>query len=447
MELDLTLARGLYTLQTGGTVTESANAAAINSLNTDSRVKYAYPVFANPTSGARHYLNKEIVVRMKAPITPDDVASFQQLGLQVADTLSSSDQIHVLRLTDPKNYNPFSVCSALLQNPAVLWDEPNMEQEGGALDFHPNDAKYGDQWHLPKVSAPSAWDLTLGSPGIRIAILDNGVIWQNNGMEITHPDLQPNIIQGYDFKDMDADPNPSTSGQFGDNHGTAVAGVAAALVNNNCVGNPPTCLGVVGMAPTCKILPVRVFQTDNGVHTFATPSHIYQALVYAADNADVINCSWSNSPSSTVSAGFSYAWNQGRGGKGCAVFCASGNSAAGEEVNGNLNSYETLQIYNIYNAVGQVDGTYRIGFQYKKDDRDTVPDDTVWLADITMPPPVDPLVQQHERLDSLTLPRDWMNDTSPSAHEPAALIRFMPTAQAFTRGGQQRFLMVNLPLC
>ena len=211
LDVDLTPARGLYTMQTGGTVTESANAAAIDSVNTESRVKYAYPVFANPGSGARHYLNYEIVVRLKAQITPDDVASFQQLGLEVVETLSSSDNIHVLRLFDPKNYNPFSICSALLQNPVVLWDEPNMEQEGGAL-FTPNDAKYGDQWHLPKVSAPSAWNLTLGSPGIRIAILDNGVIWQNQGTEVTHPDLQPNIIQGYDFKDMDADPNPSTSG-------------------------------------------------------------------------------------------------------------------------------------------------------------------------------------------------------------------------------------------
>ncbi|HXT39600.1 MAG TPA: hypothetical protein VN887_06210, partial [Candidatus Angelobacter sp.] len=46
LEVDLTPSRGLYTMQTGGTITESANAAAIDSLNTDSRVMYACPVFA-----------------------------------------------------------------------------------------------------------------------------------------------------------------------------------------------------------------------------------------------------------------------------------------------------------------------------------------------------------------------------------------------------------------
>ena len=114
LDVNLTPARGLYTMQTSQPVTEDANADPIASLNTDTRVKYAYPVFANPGSRARHFLNNEIVVRLKAPITPNNVASFQQLGLEVTDTLSSSEQIHVLRLTDPKNCNSCSVCNALL---------------------------------------------------------------------------------------------------------------------------------------------------------------------------------------------------------------------------------------------------------------------------------------------------------------------------------------------
>ncbi|PYK98059.1 MAG: hypothetical protein DME19_13925 [Verrucomicrobia bacterium] len=49
------------------------------------------------------------------------IASFQQLALELKDTQSSSEHIHVLRLTDPKNYNPFSVCGALLQNTTDVW--------------------------------------------------------------------------------------------------------------------------------------------------------------------------------------------------------------------------------------------------------------------------------------------------------------------------------------
>src|SRR6185436_3562655 len=27
----------------------------------------------------------------------------------------------------------------------------------------PNDPRYGSQWHLPQISAPAAWDVTVGS--------------------------------------------------------------------------------------------------------------------------------------------------------------------------------------------------------------------------------------------------------------------------------------------
>ena len=60
LEVDLTPARGLYAIQTGSTITESANTAAISSVNTDTKVKYAYPVFAAPASGMRRFLNDEI---------------------------------------------------------------------------------------------------------------------------------------------------------------------------------------------------------------------------------------------------------------------------------------------------------------------------------------------------------------------------------------------------
>jgi hypothetical protein len=94
------------------------------------------------------------------------------------------------------------------------------------------------------------------------------------------------------------------------------------------------------MAGKCKILPVRFI--ENGVAV--SVASIYRALVYAADNADVINCSWTSSPSSTIDDGFAYAWNKGRSGKGCAVLCVSGNFAGGD----GPNSYATLQAWTLY---------------------------------------------------------------------------------------------------
>src|SRR6185312_5722578 len=39
----------------------------------------------------------------------------------------------------------------------------------------PNDALYGRQWALPTIHAPDAWARTMGSPDIKVAVVDSGV--------------------------------------------------------------------------------------------------------------------------------------------------------------------------------------------------------------------------------------------------------------------------------
>ncbi|MCI0747452.1 MAG: S8 family serine peptidase [Verrucomicrobia subdivision 3 bacterium] len=265
-------------------------------------------------------------------------------------------------------------------------------------DVLPNDPLFGNQWNLRNtqqtggvldadVYAEEAWNGSqgYGSRGIRIAILDDGV-------QTSHPDLNDNIIPGFDFWDNENDPNPHWDN---DNHGTAVAGIAAAEVNN--------LTGVAGVAGKCRILPVRMLG--------ATPVDMYRAIVYAADNADVINCSWHlDTPSSTVSSGFWYAWNYGRGGKGCPVLCSSGNKADGEDyLDGN--SYKYLWgpwEEPLFDVLGQPQ-TCRVRFEYNKDGvGSATPNDCFWLADVTFPDGT------RERLDSDTLPSNWFTVATPT---------------------------------
>jgi subtilisin family serine protease len=55
-----------------------------------------------------------------------------------------------------------------------------------------NDPKYADQWNLPKISAPSAWEVTTGNSNVVIAIVDTGVLfeqsWGTSG-PFTQPDF------------------------------------------------------------------------------------------------------------------------------------------------------------------------------------------------------------------------------------------------------------------
>ena len=184
------------------------------------------------------------------------------------------------------------------------------------------------QWHLRTINAAKAWKLTRGKRGIVIAILDDGV-------DVDHPELRGNILRnpdkdeprdlcGRDFylPDSDADhfnPRPKRfrapfddmSGN--DIHGTACAGVAAARGPH-----------AYGIAPNCKLLPVKVFHADD----LAAESQVADAIRYAATFADVLSCSWGGAKSPDIEYALQDARRIGRKGKGAIVVCAAGNEGA-----------------------------------------------------------------------------------------------------------------------
>ncbi len=115
---------------------------------------------------------------------------------------------------------------ALQNNPNISSAEDNFVAEPA---FTPNDPYVGYQWGLlnpPTVTTNrglrvnDAWNLTQGSSGIRIAILDTGLTWW-------HSDLSPKSPAGYNFAEQNYD--------WGDcnGHGTATGGTAAARGNNS----------------------------------------------------------------------------------------------------------------------------------------------------------------------------------------------------------------------
>ncbi len=204
--------------------------------------------------------------------------------------------IHEIELNGP--HDPSYISKKLSKLPGIAWAEPEMIHE---LAFVPNDPSYSQQYALTNVQAEAAWDITKGSAEIIIAINDTGVDWD-------HPDLAANIwineaeangtsgvdddnngfiddIRGWDFGGLsgiqDNDPKEDKP-----DHGTHVAGIAAAVTNNGT--------GVAGIGFNCKIMPVKTSQdnirNDQGV---ALISHGYKGILYAVDSgADIINCSW-----------------------------------------------------------------------------------------------------------------------------------------------------------
>jgi subtilisin family serine protease len=172
------------------------------------------------------------------------------------------------------------------------------------------------------VKAFLAWDITPGgSPTIVIAIVDDGV-------DMDHPDLRDNIWinpdtnapdrNGRNFYDDDYNPRPRyfhppyDQLEGNDSHGTPCAGVAAAASNRR---------GGVGIAYQCKILPVKIFGAD----ALAPNDRVADAIRYAGRHAQVISCSWSGPLNPDLESAISDVAREGRDGKGCLVFCATGN--------------------------------------------------------------------------------------------------------------------------
>ena len=137
----------------------------------------------------------------------------------------------------------------------------------------PNDPLFARQWGLQQIHAPQAWARGVLGAGTTIAVVDTGV-------DLTHPDLQANLVAGTDIAAGKTDCPPGPQDENG--HGTHVAGIAAAVTNNG--------IGVAGTAPDARIMPVRVLDASGS----GSSDDVAAGIIYAADHgADVINLSFS----------------------------------------------------------------------------------------------------------------------------------------------------------
>jgi thermitase len=239
-----------------------------------------------------HVVPGRILVRAKRNVNEDTLkATFGRIN---ASQEGSIDQVNVRLLHVPKQ-NQDRVLQALRSNPNIEFAEPDYIIDPSAT---PNDPYFAQAWHLPMISAPTAWDYTVGSTAVTIAILDSGI-------DTTHPDLAGLLVGGWNFYDN----NSNLADVSG--HGTAVAGVAAALSNNGA--------GIAGVTWNCRVMPLRI--TD--LNGYGLSSAIANALIWAADHgARVANISYGSvSTINTIVSAAQYFQS-----KGGVVTASAGNS-------------------------------------------------------------------------------------------------------------------------
>ncbi len=198
--------------------------------------------------------------------------------------------------------------------------------------FPPNDREYGRQrWHYDAINLPAAAQqlaafTPAGNATPIVAVLDSGIVSD-------HPDLAGQLVAGADFAsdprngdgdgpDADADDPSTRAGSVF--HGTHVAGTIAAQTYN--------AIGVAGVAPIARIMPIRTLGAEGGGSYF----DLEQAVRFAAGlanssgtaparRADIINLSLGASGVG-CEAGPQQLFNEVRG-AGVMVVAAAGNES------------------------------------------------------------------------------------------------------------------------
>ena len=233
----------------------------------------------------------QIMIKYLSSTSSTQIDSLESLYELTESSRTFPDYLTLYNMDSTNTASPISLSMALDTLSLVEWANfvsySNIELQVDPL--------YSDQWFLNNtqqidanswldINAPEAWTITKGDPDIVIAIIDSGIDgnepWDSN----PHEDFAlGQVLQGYSTS---ANCTSNTYGRPCDenSHGQQVAGIIGAQHNE---------IGVRGIAPDCKILPINFFPMPDYTPfpPFDNASIIF-VLDWAWNRADIVSNSW-----------------------------------------------------------------------------------------------------------------------------------------------------------
>lgn len=276
----------------------------------------------------RPFVQGEVIIKYKNQATPIEKQSalnkVNSLSIKQRNTDLNEDVVKISPIETVQD-----TVSKLKQDKNVEFAQPNYIYT--AKDFS-DEPLSSYQWGMVNngqdimnstgtsgvdINLQNAWNITEGSPEVVVGVVDTGI-------DINHPDLKdriwvnsdvqadknqyPNDVNGWDFYNND---NIVFDRSDGDDHGTHVAGIIAASLNN---------IGVSGVAPNVKIMPLKFMGPDGG-----TTYDAIRAIQYAeSKGVKILNFSW---------GGMDYdsALKDAISNSGCLVIAAAGNDGTNND--------------------------------------------------------------------------------------------------------------------
>ena len=224
------------------------------------------------------------------------------------------------------------------------------EKSAEEIDTTFNDTYWNLQSKYYKQMNPQAFGAhNLTGAGVRIAVIDSGIIGNSADLDYNH------ILAGWDYindvpmNDPEAESNEAHTDAEG--HGTLVAGIIAAVQNNNT--------GIAGLLSEVDLIPMRI---ASGASEEASVKAA-QAIRDAVDKfgADVITTSVSLADTAELKSAVEYAAS-----KGAIIIGASGNSGVSGSVD---DAYVYPASYDDVISVGAVDGSGNVRINSTKNDK------------------------------------------------------------------------------
>jgi subtilisin family serine protease len=278
------------------------------------------------SDGTRQIAKGELNIKINSKTSLNKIFK----GIDFTYERNEFDKNIFLVKTDIETFELIKLINLLQKDKNIEFVEPNFSR---LLKPSTDDQFFTSQWSINNqgylggtndadMDVDEAWAYSTGS-GIKIAVIDEGV-------DLTHPDLTPNLLTGFDATGNNSNGAPNEVNK--DAHGTACAGIIAGVANNT--------EGVAGIAYNAKIIPVRIAYSSSPTSTswITNDTWIANGINWAWQNgADVLSNSYGGgSYSNTIEAAINNAVNNGRNGKGSVVVFASGNN------NGNVSFPATV---------------------------------------------------------------------------------------------------------
>ena len=304
-----------------------------------------YPVGAPHNDQTRRILSRDVVVK-----TDDREAAIQaatEAGLRLKSEPGYAKGFLIFTAETPIA----ALDSSLqLKQKGITTVQPQIYRNNLAFCFLPNDPLFADEWHIrgrgqngakkasdaritPVWEQRSTGGSLIRGEGIRIGITDDGI-------EMTHPDLESSLDASFSY-DWGTERTGGDPVYTDDNHGTAVAGVAAATGYNG--------IGVSGAAPSATLVSQRIDFSN------LTDQKEAETFVHGGSSIRIKNNSWGYQGSAPSPVGeLSSSAVKSAADSGTIILFAAGNGLRNED-NTNFH-FEQNSIYTLAVAASNDQG-------------------------------------------------------------------------------------------